>query len=132
MSFELTGTLIKVLPIKSGVSQSGKEWQSLDFVIEHESGQYPKRACLTLFGSDKIQQANVMEGQQYRVCFDIDCREWTGKDGTTRWFNSVIAWKIEPANQPTPQPATPPQADPFASAVPTPTQAAVDDSNLPF
>jgi hypothetical protein len=51
---ELQGKIIKILPVRSGVSQqSGKAWQSLDAVLETQ-GQYPRKLVFTVFGEDRI------------------------------------------------------------------------------
>lgn len=86
---QITGNIVVVCPIKSGVSQQGKEWQSLDFVVEIP-GQYPKRVVLNIFGQDKINQLNPQVGEQnVTVDFDIDAHEYNG-----RFFNQVRAWNI--------------------------------------
>ncbi len=86
---QIVGNIVVVCPIKQGVSQQGKEWASLDFVVEIP-GQYPKRVVLNLFGQDKINQLNPQAGEQnVTVDFDIDAHEYNG-----RWFNQVRAWNI--------------------------------------
>lgn len=86
---QITGNIVVVCPIKSGVSQQGKEWQSLDFVVEIP-GQYPKRVVLNIFGQDKINQFNPQVGEQnVTVDFDIDAHEYQG-----RFYNQVRAWNI--------------------------------------
>lgn len=75
------------LPIESGTSKSGNPWQKRNFVIE-TAGQYPKKVCLQLFG-DKVNECpNV--GDEVKVSFDVDSREWNGK-----WFTQLNAWKVE-------------------------------------
>jgi len=91
---QITGNIVVVCPLKSGVSQQGKEWQSLDFVVE-VPGQYPKRVVLNLFGQDKINQLNPQVGEQnVTVDFDIDAHEYNG-----RWFNQIRAWNINRQGQ---------------------------------
>jgi len=86
---QITGSIVVVCQLKSGVSQQGKEWQSLDFVVE-VPGQYPKRVVLNLFGQDKIARLNPQVGEQnVTVDFDIDAHEYNG-----RWFNEIRAWNI--------------------------------------
>ena len=86
---QITGNIVVVCPLKSGISQQGKEWHSLDFVVE-VPGQYPKRVVLNLFGQDKINQLNPQVGEQnVTVDFDIDAHEYNG-----RFFNQIRAWNI--------------------------------------
>lgn len=122
-----------MLPVRSGISKnSGNEWKAQQYVIESH-GEYPRKMCFEVFGSDKISQFNIQPGEEMTVSFDIDAHEWQGK-----WFNSVRAWKVDrtpaaqgtPAEAPQSQQQTPfpptSSADPFVSAAP----ASNDD--LPF
>lgn len=109
---EFTGKIIAILPQRGGVSKSGNEWKVQEYVIE-DHGQYPRRMCFDVFGTDKIEQFNIQMGEELTVSFDIDARQWQD-----RWFNSIRAWKVERAGSapadngqgvpPPPAPATAP------------------------
>lgn len=88
---ELEGKVIVVLNPREGTSKAGNAWKAQEYVIETVE-QYPKKLCFEIFGNDRISQfASVLQvGNNVRVSFDIDAREWNG-----RWFNSVRAWKVE-------------------------------------
>lgn len=88
---EFTGKIIAILPQRGGVSKSGNEWKVQEYVIE-DHGQYPRRMCFDVFGTDKIEQFNIQMGEELTVSFDIDARQWQD-----RWFNSIRAWKVERA-----------------------------------
>lgn len=100
---ELTGTIIAVLPVKSGVSaRTGNPWMIAEYVLE-VPGQYPKKFCFTIFGEDRIKQFNIQSGEQnVTVQFDIDAHEFNG-----RWFNEIRAYNVIHASQQAnaPQPA---------------------------
>lgn len=114
---EIQGKTIAVLPIESGTSAKGNTWQKRNFVIE-TPGQYPKKVCFQLFG-DKVNDCpNV--GEEVKVSFDAESREWNGK-----WFTQLNAWKVERQGA---QPA--PQQPVYAQTAPTTPPA--DDSELPF
>ena len=86
---EITGKIIAVLPERGGVSKTGNEWKTQEYVIEtHE--QYPKKVCFNVFGADKIAQFNIQAGDEMTVSFDINAREYQG-----RWYNDIRAWKVE-------------------------------------
>lgn len=115
---EIQGRCVAVLDLISGTSKAGKAFQKRDFVIE-TAGQYPKKVCFQLFG-DKVNDCpNV--GEEVKVSFDPESREWNGK-----WFTQLNAWKVE--RQQTVQPA--PQQPVYAQ--PTPSTPPADDSELPF
>ncbi|MCD8309857.1 MAG: DUF3127 domain-containing protein [Prevotellaceae bacterium] len=86
---EFKGKIIAILPPRGGISKSGNEWKSQEYVIE-DHGQYPRKMCFDVFGSDKIAQFNIQMGEELTVSFDIDARQWQD-----RWFNSIRAWKVE-------------------------------------
>lgn len=98
---EITGKLIKKLPVLSGVSAKG-EWQKQEFVIEYQEGQYPSQICLNIWGADKISDfSRFAEGDMLKVAFNISAREYQGK-----WYNDLRAWRIEHVVEQQPQPAT--------------------------
>lgn len=141
---EIFGTVTSVLAAQSGTSQRGTAWMSQEFVIEVPNGQYTKHVCFKLFGEQRIGNAAplLVPGSSVKVSFDIDAHEYNG-----RWYNSIDAWKIEPAvqqnfqaaapatyTQPAPvAPTTAPAAvpPPAASAIPAP-QPNQQGSELPF
>ena len=55
---EFTGKIIAILQPRGGVSKSGNEWKSQEYVIE-DHGQYPRKMCFDVFGADKIEQFNI-------------------------------------------------------------------------
>ena len=114
---EITGKVVAVLELVSGTSNAGNPWQKREFVIE-TPGQYPKKICLQLFG-DKVNECpNV--GEEVKVSFDAESREWNGK-----WFTQLNAWKVERQGA-----QTAPQQPVYQQAQPQAPATAPDD--LPF
>ena len=93
---EITGKVVAVLELQSGTSKKGSEWKKRDFVIETLDEKFPKKVCFTLFG-DRADACPSIDSV-VNVAFDIDAHEYNGK-----WFNSVNAWKVEPASTSTVQ-----------------------------
>lgn len=93
---EITGKVVAVLELQSGTSKKGSEWKKRDFVIETLDEKFPKKVCFTLFG-DRADACPSIDSV-VNVAFDIDAHEYNGK-----WFNSVNAWKVEPASTATVQ-----------------------------
>lgn len=90
---EISGKVIYVSDIESGVSQrTGNTWESLSFVVE-TNDRYPQKAALKLFGQDRIEKNPVKLGDEVNVSFDINAREYNG-----RWFNSLDAWNVSPVS----------------------------------
>jgi len=127
---EFEGKIIAILNKREGVAKStGNPWCVQEFVIENHD-QYPKKMCFEVFGEDKLSQFNIQMGEELKVSFDIDCRQWND-----RWFNSLRAWRVErvsdtQANNEMPEP----QAIPGATTAPTgmPSAETDDTSDLPF
>lgn len=86
---QIQGNIVKVFEPRSGTSSSGKQWSSLDFVVEMP-GQYTRRVVLNIFGEDRIKTLAPKEGEvNVVVDFDIDAHEYNG-----RFYNEIRAWNI--------------------------------------
>ena len=118
---EIIGKVVAVLELQSGTSKKGSEWKKRDFVIETLDEKFPKKVCFTLFG-DRADACPSIDSV-VNVSFDIDAHEYNGK-----WFNSVNAWKVEPAHAQ--QQAAPQQAEPAPrKSIPPVQSAPVANSN---
>jgi len=115
---EITGKVFRILPLVTGQGRNG-EWKKQEFVIEIESGQFPKKVCLSLWG-DKIDQASLVEGETIKVFFDLESREYNG-----RWFTEARAWRVEKNGSTT-------SASPAQEAYNPPLEQASPADDLPF
>ena len=115
---ELTGRIIAVIAVQSGVSaRTGNSWMSQDYVIE-VPGQYPKRCVFRIFGADRIKQFNIQMNEDVTIQFDIDAHEYQG-----RWFNDIRAYNVIRGQQPV---AAAPVGAPVASPFPPQPNAGTD------
>lgn len=141
MGFTLKGQIVQIFPVQSGVSQRGNQWQRATYIVEHESGQYPKRMVFDVRDA-KIQELNLQMGEWVTLHFNCDCREYP--QGSGKFFNSIEAWKVERQGQ-TQQQTAPqviqqpvqqiPQAQPIPGAAPFPPQQQApqgQQTGLPF
>ena len=87
---EVVGKIILKLPLQSGVSQAGNNWQKHEHVLETEDS-YPKKVHFDFFG-DKADQFPLNVGDRVRLSFDAESREYNG-----RWSTSIRGWKAEAA-----------------------------------
>ena len=117
---DFTGKIIFALPAKSGLKKNGESWKSQEFVIENTEGQYPKKMCFNVFGEDKIKSFDIKLGEELKVSFDIDAKQWQD-----RWFNSINAWKVEKVGAPSNN-----ETQSNTSTATSPKNG--DDSSLPF
>lgn len=91
MNVKFTGKIIAVGQVQMGTSQNGTQWSSQEYVIEELNQQYPSRAVIQVYGSDKIQQFNIQLGEI--ITANIGLKAHQSKEG--RWFNQLDCWKVE-------------------------------------
>lgn len=91
MNVKFTGKIIAVGQVQMGTSQNGTQWYSCEYTIEELNQQYPSRAVIQVYGSDKIQQFNIQLGEI--ITANIGFKAHQSKEG--RWFNQLDCWKVE-------------------------------------
>ena len=139
---EIVGKIILKLPLQTGVSKAGNNWQKQEYVLETFNEAYNRKIHFDFFG-ERANQYPLEVGDVIKLSFDIESREYNG-----RWFTSIRGWKTEPAdvNAPAAAPApAPAAAAPYAAApapaAPAPAPAAPaapadfgggTDDDLPF
>ena len=75
---EVNGKLVKKLPLESGVSKSGKEWQKQSVVID-TGGEFNNLTAVSAFG-DKVDKLNTLElGMDVSILCNVYSREYNGK-----------------------------------------------------
>jgi single-strand DNA-binding protein len=88
-TFELIGNLIEIFPTQT----FSKGFKKREFVIEI-GDKYPKKIIFQLMQ----EKCNVIDsfsiGDEIKVSFNISGRDWTDRTGTTKYFNSLEAWRI--------------------------------------
>ena len=91
---QFKGKIIEALPVVTGQGARG-QWVKQGFVLEYESGQYPKSIAFDVFGDEKLQKFRISVSEEL-IC-DIDFKAVKGKNGYT--FNSVDCWNVTRVNQ---------------------------------
>lgn len=87
---ELQGTIKKIGQTETFASG----FQKREFAIL-TTEQYPQPINIEIMG-DKIDILDpVTEGDNVSVGISIRGREWTSPQGETKYFNSIVAWKIQ-------------------------------------
>ena len=151
---QFKGIIKEALPVVTGQGARG-QWVKQGFVLEYESGQYPKSIAFDVFGDERLQKFRISVGEEL-IC-DIDFKAVKGKNGYT--FNSVDCWNVTRVNQvqqqapmqqpqqaavapqgcqviyPDRQPAQAPQQtqnQPQQTQAPFPPQDVPQDDGLPF
>ena len=113
----ISGIVLNILPLQTGTSKAGNQWQKQDFILETQ-GQYPRKVCICLFG-DNVAKFPLQVGQSVTASVDIESREFNG-----RWYTDIRAWNVvyngQQQGAPAPTPvATAPTAQPAPAAAKT-------------
>lgn len=95
---EVIGIVKKVYEPRDGVSQrTGEQWVSQDFVMEYfywPNQTTPSKILFNVFGAERIKDADLKEGEEVKVRYHIEAREYNG-----RMFNDVRYDGIEHINR---------------------------------
>ena len=86
---QFKGIIKEALPVVTGQGARGA-WVKQGFVLEYESGQYPKSISFDVFGEEKLQKFGISVGDEL-IC-DIDFKALKGRNGNT--FNSIDCWNV--------------------------------------
>lgn len=80
---KVVGNIKQILEPRSGISQrTGEMWVTQDFVLEYfywPNQTIPSKMLLSIFGADRIQEADLKEGEEVEVRFHIEAEEYQGK-----------------------------------------------------
>ena len=114
---QLTAKLIQLLPLQTGTGKNG-QWKKQDIIVETEA-TYPKKVCVSIWG-DKIDASQLQPGNQLKIDFDVESREYNG-----RWYTDIKAWKVEVSGSSSAGVTDIP-------AKPEPSFSGKDDDDLPF
>lgn len=89
MALELECKILDKLAVVSGTSSRGP-WAKQDFVVEYQDGQYTEKACLQVFGTDRVKELESYRiGEKIKASLKIQAREYNGK-----WYNDIRVWRI--------------------------------------
>ncbi len=95
-TYKATGKLISKTKVESIQSKDKKTtYQKRFFVIEQPDDKYPNFISFSLFGDKKVDLINdFKKDANIEVSFNLKGNKYE-KDGTTKYFMDVQAWKIE-------------------------------------
>ncbi|MDR0296354.1 MAG: DUF3127 domain-containing protein [Prevotellaceae bacterium] len=88
MALEITGKLVKTLPVQSGTNARGT-WSKQEFILETME-QYPRKVCISAWSERVNELSAFLAGDILKVSFSIESREYN-----ERWYTDVRAWRIE-------------------------------------
>lgn len=86
---EFKGIIKKVLELRQGVSQQGKEWQCAEYLIEEQGNRFNQSVAFQVFGKEKIDNFDLKEGDDVTVYLDLSVNEYNG-----RYYNKVNCYNV--------------------------------------
>ena len=88
--FYQKGTISDMSEVQSGTSQSGKEWQRMNLILDTPGFQGSVYKMVFQVSGDHVKEVSLFNrGDRVEVGFSIYAREWNGK-----WYNNVDLVKI--------------------------------------
>ncbi len=87
---ELQGSIKKIKDIETFASG----FQKREFILLTQE-QYPQPVSIEIIGSKIDILDPFKEGDIVNVGINIQGREWISPQGDTKYFNSIVAWKIQ-------------------------------------
>ena len=94
--------------------QVSERFRKREFVVEYATNpDFPEYLKFEL-AQDRCELLDGFEaGQEVRIEFDLKGRRWTDPQGQVKYFNSLRAWRLNPAGAETEastQPSSPPES----------------------
>jgi hypothetical protein len=111
--YETTGTIKRI----GATEVKSEKFSKRSFTLEIEDGKYPQICEFQVTGERCGQLDEFQTGDEVKIAWNLRGREWTGRDGVTKTFNSLDVWRLERIGAA--RPASAPTQD-------------VDQSDIPF
>ncbi|WKN29841.1 DUF3127 domain-containing protein [Porifericola rhodea] len=126
---EVKGKLIEIFD----TTQISDRFQKREFVLEYaDNPQYPEYVKFEAIQDRCAMLDDFKVGEEVTVFFNLKGRKWTDRQGETKYFNSLQAWRMQKggssgAGAPSEAHDTPPPMNdqPFADG-------GGDEDDLPF
>lgn len=91
---EVQGKLLEI----SDTVQVKETFRKREFVLEYaDNPQYPEYVKFECIQDKCDMLDNYAAGQDVTVSFNLKGRKWVDPQGTAKYFNSLQAWRIQPA-----------------------------------
>ena len=104
---ELQGRVVRLLPLKEGVSQAGNPYRTQDFIFgyyESADSIYEKNILLNI-RNENIEKYNLKENDKIKVRISLGCREYP--QGSGKYFNDIRTGDITIIQKANAQPSQP-------------------------
>lgn len=86
-----------VIKVIKDIQQVSDKFQKREFVIQTED-QYPQTICVELQGNNVDIIDAYAVGESVVVDINLRGRLWTNPQGEDKYFNTIVAWRIQREN----------------------------------
>lgn len=126
-------TITGSIKVVGQTQQVSEKFSKRELVVTEQGGQYPQLIPIE-FKQDKTSLLDGYKpGEEVSVVCYVNGREWTGKDGVTKYFLSLAGNRIERSGSNAGAPASEgAQAAPPPAMADMPPSAGGDEDDLPF
>ncbi len=91
----LSGKLLEIFQTKNITDKFKKR----EFVVEYaENANYPQTISMEMQQDNCNALDKFSNGDYVEVTFDLRGRKWVSPQGDTKYFNTLVAWKISKAS----------------------------------
>ena len=123
---EIQGKLLEI----SDTVQIKETFRKRDFVVEYsDNPQYPEYVKFECIQDKCDMLDNYSVGQDVTVSFNLKGRKWVDPQGETKYFNSLQAWRMQPASGASPAPTDAAAAGSSTSSTPASSPASSSGSS---
>ncbi|MDN5217385.1 DUF3127 domain-containing protein [Fulvivirgaceae bacterium BMA12] len=93
---DIKGKLLEVFDTQNVTNTFRKR----EFILEYaENPQYPELLKFELIQEKCDLLDSFSAGQEVNVFFNLKGRKWTDPKGEVKYFNSLQAWRLQPAEE---------------------------------
>ncbi|MGB3777177.1 MAG: DUF3127 domain-containing protein [Tunicatimonas sp.] len=125
---DIQGKLLEI----SDTVQIKETFRKRDFVVEYsDNPQYPEYVKFECIQDKCDMLDNYSVGQDVTVSFNLKGRKWVDPQGETKYFNSLQAWRMQPASGASSAPSDGTSASSGAPSAPTSPPAAASGGSNP-
>lgn len=95
MALELVGQVHEV----GDVQQVTDKFRKRDLVVKVTDGEFEEFIAFEAH-QDRVELFDTVNvGDTVEVSFNLRGRPWTSREGVTKYFNTLVAWRVNPLNQ---------------------------------
>jgi hypothetical protein len=90
-AYDIKGIIKRIGPVE----QKSEKFSKRELWLELEDGKYPQTILFQATGDRCSMLDQFSPGDEVSIKWNLRGREWSGRDGVAKVFNSCDIWKME-------------------------------------